>query len=113
MTKLLRHIYDKPYSKLSPFVRTCSDMILSRTQPSILSLGSKRIKAKIGYISDIKDGADIHEVGIIDDEIILSVMLNKFDKNTPFWMKLLNGENYSDTYKEITNLVDAYYGIRD
>lgn len=91
MVTIFRHIYEDSFSKLSPYVRAISDSILSFTSPSYLNKDkfiSSRIKAKVGYISDELDGADIHEVGIINDHLIVCVMLNKFKEN--FVPKLIN-----------------------
>lgn len=85
MVTIMRHIYDDSFSKLSPRIRELSDSFLSATHPMYLNQGKfekgKRIKAKIGLISDPEDGSDIHEVGIIDDYLIVCIMLNKFDQN--------------------------------
>ncbi|MCW8965574.1 MAG: class A beta-lactamase-related serine hydrolase [Candidatus Pacearchaeota archaeon] len=81
MVKIMRHIYDDSFSKLSPSVRVGADVILSKTSPSYLGVGkfrNKNIKAKVGYISDIEAGSDMHEVGIVDNHLIVCVMLNKF-----------------------------------
>lgn len=85
MTKLFRHIYDPKFSQLSKQVRELSDAILSLTHPIYLNTGKfakAKVKAKIGVIRDPIDGADIHEVGIIDNHLIVSIMLNKIDQNS-------------------------------
>ncbi|MBU4502933.1 MAG: class A beta-lactamase-related serine hydrolase, partial [Nanoarchaeota archaeon] len=85
MNTSLRHIYDDSFSKLSPYVRRKSDATMSYTTPELLNKGyfgtGHLIKAKTGIIYNPQDGADVHEVGIIDDNLIVSVMLNKINKN--------------------------------
>jgi beta-lactamase class A len=86
MTALLRHIYDPSFSHLSPGERVLADRVLSRTHAAFLRSGpfrESRVKAKIGFIADAKDGSDIHEVGIIDDRLIVSVMLNRVGQKRP------------------------------
>ncbi len=84
MAILMRNIYDQDYSELSKFVRSYSDRIFSQTHAGYIRkppfLGSK-IKAKVGFISDPRDGSDMHETGIIDNRLIVSIMLNKIDQN--------------------------------
>jgi len=80
MAKLMRHLYEPSYSKLSSFVRRNSDIILSSTIPTFLKKGrfkDSKIKCKVGYISDPVNGEDIHEVGIIDNRLIVCLMANK------------------------------------
>jgi hypothetical protein len=80
MVKIMRHIYDDSFSKLNSRVRANADKFLDISPPHLLDTGEFRnsyIKAKAGYISDPKDGEDIHEVGIIDDHLVVCVMLNK------------------------------------
>ena len=55
------------------------------------------IKSKEGIISDIKDGNDMHGVGIIDNHLIVSIMMNKVGQN--------NGRNFRE-YKT-DNLLDS------
>lgn len=84
MVTLLRHIYDEPFSKLSPKVRKLSNVYLTFTDPILINRGkfkNRRIKSKTGFISHPVNGEDIHETGIIDDHLIVSVMLNKVNQN--------------------------------
>ena len=70
MVKSLRQVYDLKTSKLDDKTRILSDYFFKYTQRD-------GIKFKIGYISDIEYGDDVHEVGIIDDRIIYAIMINK------------------------------------
>lgn len=84
MITLLRHVYDEPFSKLSAEVRKLSDIYLTFTEPNLLSRGKFKnmtIKSKTGFISHPVYGEDIHETGIIDNHLIVSVMLNKVNQN--------------------------------
>ena len=86
MVSLMRHIYDDSYSKLSPYVRYNSDMIMSCTDGIFTRKGrfrAKNIKAKRGVIFHGVKGHDFHETAIIDDDLIVSIMLNKIDQNRP------------------------------
>jgi len=84
MVGIMKHIYSDSHSKLGEWVRYASDLILSQTYPMYLNSGSfrnSRVKAKIGVISDPEAGSDVHEVGIIDNDLIVCVMLNKVNQN--------------------------------
>ncbi len=84
MVRLMRHIYDEHFSDLSKTVREQSRIFLSDTTPVLLNQGRFRqsdIRAKIGIISDPVFGDDLHEVGIIDNDIIICIMLNKINQN--------------------------------
>jgi len=104
MVTLMRHIYDRKFSKLESGVRLASDWILSHTFPSYLRKGKfehKNIKAKVGYISDPEDGKDIHEVGIIDDNFIVCVMLNKVKQNSSGIIDLYDyGSGITNVYEK-------------
>lgn len=80
MVTLTRHIYDKNFSKLDKETRAFSNAFLSLTRPAYIStrnMADRTIKAKIGVISDPDAGSDIHETGIIDDNLAVCIMLNK------------------------------------
>jgi len=79
MGKLFRQIYDPKNSKLSYFVRTYADKVMRHTRAAYIKdeLDDSIVKAKIGLISDPLDGSDNHEVGIIDDRLIVCLMANK------------------------------------
>jgi beta-lactamase class A len=84
MVEFMRNIYDPNITFLSPLVKGISDTILSATHPSFFSFGgfpSHKIKTKSGVIHDEKAGDDMHETGIIDDHLIVSIMLNKIGQN--------------------------------
>ena len=136
MVKIMRHIYDRKFSKLNLDSRLLSDNIMSSTIPSFLNVGKfgkRHIKAKIGYISDAEDGEDLHEVGIIDNHLIVSIMMNKVGQNNgknfkryetggsfnpllpdPFSFQRasslgnLNSSSPSRAYKKIVNIIDEY-----
>lgn len=85
MVTLMRHIYDDSFTRLSPYVRVNTDSVMSFTYPSFLGKGKfagKNIKAKAGVINDSEAGSDVHEVGIIDDHLIVCVMLNKLKEKS-------------------------------
>ncbi len=85
MVKIMRHIYDPSYKKLSSKIKSLSDEIMSSTYSSYIQnekFNGKKVKAKIGVISDPVDGADIHEVGIIDNSLIVCLMANKIGQKT-------------------------------
>ena len=80
MALVFRHIYDPEFSSLTPRVRQLADVVLSNTSGGMLRgkyFSKSRIKSKIGSISDPTDGSDLHDVGIIDNHLIVSIMLNK------------------------------------
>jgi beta-lactamase class A len=85
MVLLFRHIYDKELNILYPRVKSLSDKVLSFTNSSFLSvglMGQQQIKAKAGLIYDSAAGGDIHEVGIINNHLIVCVMLNKINQKS-------------------------------
>lgn len=109
MVAIMRHIYDDSFSQLSPKVRALSDQFLSYTRPLFLDQGKfekRSIKAKVGLISDPEDGSDIHEVGIIDDSLIVCVMLNKFDQNKKNILKNTPRSFLEKLYEQEKNLND-------
>lgn len=84
MVRIIRHIYEPSFSKLSPKVRALSNLFLSYTTPSYLNQGvfkDRVIKSKVGCISDETGRKDIHEAGIMDDHLIVCIMLNNFCSN--------------------------------
>ena len=101
MVKIMRHVYDGSFSKLSPKVRELSDKYLSKTNPFYLNKGvfkKQKIKAKVGIISDPKDGNDTHEVGIINDHLIVCIMLNKINQK-----RLKENKSKKNTYSSSLN----------
>jgi len=85
MVRLMRHIYDPSYFKISEGIKETSDYILSLTKSWFLNTGKfkkSKTKSKIGFISDDEDGDDIHEIGIIDDSLIVCLMANKIGQNS-------------------------------
>lgn len=105
MVNVMRHIYDQKLNIISNKVKYTSDKILSLTSSGLVY--DKRfkdhiIKTKIGFISDLEDGSDMNEVGIIDDNLIYCVMANKINRevicksNPPYWMKETESMCYSN-----------------
>jgi len=83
MTTLFRHLYDPAFSKLTENVRNLADLIMVPTRAVYINQGSYfklLAKAKIGSIYNPEDGADIHETGIIEDRLIVTLMGNKLGK---------------------------------
>lgn len=83
MVKIFRQIYDKDSSDLDLEVQKEADRILSNTFATYLTSSSFRksnVKSKIGQIFSDKDGSDLHEVGIIDDRLIVCLMANKIKR---------------------------------
>lgn len=139
MTKVMRYIYDPSSNKLSKNTKSLADSFMNNTRASFIThkkFKDKNIKAKIGIISDDQAGDDIHEVGIIDNSLIVSLMANKIGqiniKNENFYSTLehfglYNGlvnnsrEFYKkartykeagkvkNTYKEIMNVLNDYF----
>ncbi|MDO8516811.1 MAG: serine hydrolase [Nanoarchaeota archaeon] len=88
MVKIMRHIYDENFSELSNNVRIMAQTFFTYTKPSYLNKGifrDKIIRAKVGFISDIKAGNDQHEVGIIDNDLIVCIMLNKIKNQYSYY----------------------------
>jgi len=136
MVKIMRHIYDGKFSKLDLGSRLLSNVVMSFTRPSFLNEGEfkkRNIKAKVGHLFDIKDGGDIHEVGIIDKHLIVSIMMNKVGQNNggnfgPYKTDnsldhlLPNSSSFQEAcsledldssspfgaYKKIVNIIDKY-----
>lgn len=136
MIDSMRHIYDEKFTKLSSKERVLSNILMSYTSPYFLNQGKfkkKNIKSKVGFISDFEDGDDVHEVGIIDDRLMLCIMMNKIGQgkkkkspreeispNLDLWdMDFLDLSNYlgednavhsiSNAYKDILQVVGDYY----
>jgi len=85
MVKLIMSIYDPSKKTLSPQVKEWADIIMNFTHASFLNHRPyclARIKAKCGFISDMQDGSDMHETGIINDHLIVSIMLNKIGQES-------------------------------
>lgn len=106
----LRHIYDDSFTKLSSYVRRKSDVTMSFTEPELLNKGhfekGHSIKAKTGSIYNPSDGADVHEIGIIDDNLLVSVMLNKVNKNNK--NKIPTKRSINSAYKNIMDCIGRY-----
>ncbi len=80
MTGLFKKLYDQSDNSFSEFVKVSANHFLSKTYCTYLHKGGffgRNIKSKGGHISSFKDGRDTHEVGIIDDSLIVSIMMNK------------------------------------
>jgi hypothetical protein len=102
MVKIFRQIYDKDSSDLDLEVQKEADRILSKTNATYLTSPSFRksnVKAKIGQIFSEKDGADLHEVGIIDDRLIVCLMANKIKREG--WDYFLGGDVIPDFFREM------------
>lgn len=85
MARLFRHIYQRGFSKLEEETRVLSEYIMKRTKSHSFGpypLRKSTAKTKAGFITDKEDGADQHYVGIIDDHLIVSFMLNKIGQKT-------------------------------
>lgn len=110
MVKVMRHIYDPSYTKLSKRVKSLSDAIMSETCSSYLAnekFKGNKIKAKIGIISCPYDGSDIHEVGIIDDSLIVCLMANKIGQKG-IRLKDFSENYFSPFSNEEKSILDAY-----
>jgi len=73
MVEIFKQIYNAKDKRLSNFEKAGSIYFLSNTSPSYLGLGfisSENIKSKVGVISDVDCGRDVHEVGIMNNELI-------------------------------------------
>jgi beta-lactamase class A len=84
MVRLMRQIYDSRLHGLSRFERNLARAIMAETSASYLNKGpfkDAEIHAKVGFIHDSSAGLDVHETGIINNHLIVSVMLNKIDQN--------------------------------
>jgi beta-lactamase class A len=84
MVSAMRHIYDRKFSKLNTDSRLLSKIIMSNTHPYYMNnerFKHSKINSKVGMISDEENGDDIHEVGIIDNHLIVSIMMNKIGQN--------------------------------
>lgn len=104
MTLILKHIYNPKSRVLGKNVKRLSDIILSLTSaPQINFDRTKTSKGKNGYIHDPKDGADIHEVGIIEDKLIVSVMINKFHYSEGYYSQKdeYSPENWREYYMHL------------
>ena len=136
MVKTMRHIYDNKFSKLTQYEKELSKIIMSRTYPTFLNaerFRGKKIRSKVGCISDPVAGSDSHEVGIIDDRLIVSLMANKIGQNRPkdvlnldlpvraylkdgnFYYCYPRKDFYSvgKAYSEILDIIgDHFYGVR-
>jgi len=98
MVKIMRHIYDRKYSKLTSEQRLLSNVIMSFTSPWLMNVGAfkdRKIKGKEGYIHDYQDGSDIHEVSIVDKETIVCIMLNKVHQKKSTVPKLASRSRFS------------------
>lgn len=99
MVKILRHIYDPKFSKISAFSRGLSDLFMTPTNSANFKhagFALSNVKAKIGLIHDPIDGTDIHEVGIVDDRIIIAIMMNKVGQS-PYLKNKANATNVKPT----------------
>jgi len=114
MVKIMRHIYDPSYKTLSNKIKSLSNTIMSFTYPSYLQnkkFNRKRIKAKIGVIFDPVDGADIHEVGIIDDNLIVCLMANKIGQKTNNLKNSFIDNYFSPFLQEEIFSFNSYYSM--
>ncbi|MBR9706219.1 serine hydrolase [Candidatus Pacearchaeota archaeon] len=119
MVKVMRHIYDPNFSKLAEPIRKAADRFFSFTSPSFLDFGGfkkKNIKAKVGHISDHDDGSDIHEVGIINNDLIVCMMANKV--KTSFLGSIFGGPtlsryDFGDDFRDDFDDEDLMYWRND
>jgi beta-lactamase class A len=91
MNVCLRQIYDCSFSKLSIETREMAKSYMELTSSSVLKRGcfsSSKVNSKIGVIFDTECGGDNHEVGIVDDRFVVSLMVNKI--KTPFQLGRLD-----------------------
>jgi hypothetical protein len=108
MALLLRHIYDRSFSGLTPSQGEICREVLSGTSAGYFDAGKFRgreIRTKRGYITDPRAGSDLHEIGIIDESIIICIMLNKIgQKRLPDRSWILP----ADAIHEILLLIQKY-----
>ncbi len=117
MTRVLRKVYDDRDKTFSAYVKDQADHFMTKTSPSFLGYGPfdrRDIKAKIGIIHCPEDGADEHEVGIIDDSLVVSIMMNKInqkarkERDTEFIDD--NFQSFDEAYYDKMQLRSDFFG---
>lgn len=106
MTQILKHIYDNKDNTLSENTKELSKIIIDNTYRRQISLPGHYAKGKNGLITDDETGSDIHEVGIIDDRYIISIMINKIYPG--FWINEKTGVYYQGEYPTKKKIIPSY-----
>jgi len=111
MVNSMRQIYDRKFTELSSEERFLSNILMSYTSPSFLKQGrfkKRDIKSKVGFISDFDDGDNVHEVGIIDDRLMLCIMMNKIGQGKK--KRISRGESSSNLDLWFKDFLDSPVG---